>query len=226
MEQLSDIENSFRKSLKELGSLYILKRLSLEKAHPFKLPIKLQILLSSSMFKIQTHSEDLIAQIEQERFFSAIASIRMMLEEAMVITFALSELDKLSDEDKLDDFFNKLTIGRKTQDPKVAPYNINTVGETAEKFLKEKYPKLAGLYRDTYDYLSEYVHPNGPSRHYFWKRDGKTIHFRKPPFTTTDAVELYTYGCMTLDIYQLIYKQIKKLKLPDVAVIGRETTEA
>lgn len=214
-----DYKVSFQKYLKRIGKFYVRRKLVLKRAHPFDLPTKLQILLSSSMIKTQFLAEDLEANIEQKRFFGAMASIRMMLEELMVLTFVLRKLNKISEVKKINELLNKVTLGRRTANPQVKPFNILTVGEDAEKYLKETYPKLAGMYEEIYDFISEYVHPNGPSRHHFWYKDDEVIYIRKPAFTSDDANELYNYGCMVLGAYEIIHGQLKKVKLPAEVVM-------
>ena len=64
--------------------------------------------------------------------------------------------------------------------------------------------------------MSDYVHPDASSHYYFFQDFGDKIHFiyRKKP-REQDIGAILNNGCLTLDIYTVIWSRLEKVKLPN-----------
>ncbi|MEO6077366.1 MAG: hypothetical protein ABIP54_01095 [Candidatus Andersenbacteria bacterium] len=214
VSEVKDYNLEYKKDLKKVSKLYARRKLLRATDYPFNVSVKLQILLTSSFLKLECLGTDLLEIVKQERFFVSMAILRMMFEELIALTFVLWKLQQIDSREDAEKVLEKATIGRRTAKPALPSFNIMTMGKGAEEYITNNYPQLAGMYNDTYEFLSEYVHPNGPSRHHFWERDENAIYFKQPPFAGEDKDMILNYGCMTLNMYALIYTSLRKVKLP------------
>lgn len=205
--------HDYKKSLKQLKKYYIRRKLTRTFTGQFPLPIKQQILLTSSMLRMQVLGEEFLMITNQNQFLSAMGTLRMMFEELIALTFVLEKLSSPLSIKQKEKVLDKAIVGIKSgKKVQVTPFNILTMGNGAEKYLEKTYPQLAGMYNEMYEFISEYVHPNGPARFHFWTNDAVAIYFKIPPMTLDDTNLLFNHGCLALDMYHLVHKTLKGLR--------------
>lgn len=204
----------YKKSLKELNKYYIRRSVPRTFDGPFSPSIKLQILLASSMLRMQVLGDELLSIANQNYFLSAMSTLRMMFEELIALTFVLERLSSSLEIEKKIVILDRAITGRRSgSNVRLKPFNILSMGEGAEKYLELKYPQFKGMYKEIYEFISEYVHPNGPARFHFWSNDPTTIYFKVPPIVPGDINAIFNYGCLTIGMYQLIHKTLKRIPL-------------
>lgn len=184
--------------------------------------IKLGIFITTSGIKTHLFVKEILKLTEENRFFPAIATLRMMFEESILLIFVLSKMEKKKSWADAYYLLTKLNIGRKSRDyhekeitDDKKPYNIITALKESEKYLKNTDEKLAGMLDDTYTVISDYVHPNAPSRYFFWEESGEKIKFvYRKKVGDQDLGMILNYTSMMLKIYLFSLTKLNDVKLP------------
>lgn len=217
MFNLAKLKGDYKKQIENLDNFTIIT--SIDKKLVGISSYKIGIYLTTSLLKIRLLSSELIDLIDQDKFFSSMGVLRMIFEETVLLTFALTKIEKAKNWDSLDHFITRLSVGRHTgrnekdtADKK--PYNIKTALDDAEKYISKNEPQLTGVFESTYTFISDYVHPNAPSRYYFFSIKNEKVHFLlKTKVHDKDKGLVLNYGCMTLKLYELFWKRINNIKL-------------
>ncbi len=182
---------------------------------------KLGTLIASSTAKVEIINEELLSAILDRKFFTSLSLLRMLFEEVILITFTLSKLEKSKNLENADHILTRIAVGLKTKlrvDEHIEPYNIHTTLEEAEHYIELKDSKLKGIFEETYTFISEYVHPNAPSRYHFNRTYGSKVRITKVSTTEDDLKMILNYACMALGLYLYVMKPLLKVdisNLPD-----------
>lgn len=214
MSDIKKLKKQFTKSLKDLDDMVVIKEII--KSPPYTPDLKRRILITTSALKTKLLGEEFYKQIKVERFFSSLATLRMIFEETILLTFVLSKIEKSKDPLEVDRILVRVATGRRTRSTQgIEPYNIITMGEEAEKYLTRNFKNLEGMFRETYTLMSDYVHPNAPSHYYFFQDYGDKIKFvyKKKP-SEQNIWMVLNNGCMTLDMYTVIWFRLSKIGIP------------
>lgn len=181
--------------------------------------IKLGIYLTTSGMKTHLLGKEVMKLVNENRFFPAIATLRMMFEEIVLMIFVLSKMENKKDWEEAYYLLTKVNIGRKTRKQKEIPeqkrpYNVVTALETAEKYLTKKDKKMQGILDETYTVISDYVHPNAPSRYFFWEESGDKIKFvYRKKVGDQDLGMILNYTCMIMKLYNYAWSKLNDVKL-------------
>lgn len=214
------LKNDYAKHIRRLANRKIITQSKIEDIA--YISVKIAILLSLSNLKMLLLARETYILAKKNKFFPAIACLRMMFEETAMMGFVLSKCDDTSDRRSLNSFLARITTSRYThknpskisEDKK--PFRIGKMMQIAEKYVCRVNKKLSGIFTTTYSFLSDYVHPNGPSRFYFIKWENDWIKFRKPINNENDIGMILNYCCMTLDLYNYFWIRFKKIRIPNL----------
>lgn len=218
MFDIEELTNDFNKALQKLDNQIIIKEVSKSKPNnPWHPRIKLEIFLTTSLLKMKLLGVELSELVNDKKFFSSMAVLRMLFEELILLTFVLSKLSKAKNLKQVDYVVSKVSTGRKTRKkPGCMPYNIISTMEEAEKYIGKEFKELVGMFENSYTFISDFVHPNAPSRFYFFKDLGDKIHFVfNYKAEDQDIGMVLNYSCMCLKMYIIIWERLKSLKFPD-----------
>lgn len=216
MFNIKELTKDLSKNIKLLGEKVVVKELiSPKPGFPLHPQIKLKVLLTTSILKMRLLSIEILDLTKSNRFFVSMATLRMMVEELIFITFVLSKIEKAKDLETVDNLITKATVGRRTRSsPGLLPFNIMTTLEEAEKYFRKNFKKLVGMLDDIYTFISDYVHPNAPSRYYFFENQENKIKFvYRYKASNQDIGMILNYACMTLEMYTIIWARLEKIKL-------------
>jgi hypothetical protein len=144
----------------------------------------------------------------------------MAFEELMMLTYILFKIEKMKNWSEADKLLIKAGVGRmhgrgESSLPEEYPFRINEMLEKSEKYVGNNFSKLSGVFKDTYSFISDFVHPNAPSRLIFTKIEkGKTLFVYTDKVDGNDLGMVLNYGCMTSELYFLIWRRLKEIKMP------------
>jgi hypothetical protein len=85
--------------------------------------------------------------------------------------------------------------------------------DEAEKYIGSKDEKMKGIFENTYSFISDFVHPNAPSRFHFMKNYGSKKRVSTSPTTDNDVKMLLNYACMTAALYLLNIQKLLRFDL-------------
>lgn len=210
-----ELEEKYRQRAKLLKKNYFRRQIDLNKDYPFNNEIKKDIFLATSILRMQDLTDDLLALVEQRRFLASMAVLRIMFEETIAVTFTVSTLDSLGDSNpqKAQRILDKLNVGIRSGGKYLKPYHVSDLQREAEKYVQTLKPSLKGVYEESVDFLSEYVHPNGPGRFEHWQTDKDYLIFKPKAMDSEDAKMILNYGCLVLGLYQYVFSKLKKIKV-------------
>jgi len=126
-------------------------------SHYSKLPFKAFSLREALIHRIAELSEVAVELFESEKSVSAIIMTRAVYETTSVLYWLYKSLEKVctkKDLGNIDEFFMKSLFGSKNGEGSLESYNILTAIDHTDKDFKG--------YRNAYDSLSEFAHPNWP----------------------------------------------------------------
>lgn len=186
--------------------------------------VKLGIYLTTSGMKAHLLGKEVIKLVNENRFFPAVATLRMLLEETVLMVFILSKMEKKKDWEEAQYLLTKVNIGRRTRDSKEIPedkrpYNVTRALQESEKYLVKKDKKMHGVLDETYTAISDFVHPNAPSRYFFWEEAGDKIKFvYRKKVGDQDLGMILNYACMVLKLYNHSWSKLNDIKLKKAQV--------
>ncbi len=187
---------------------------------------KMGILLTTSVLKIKLLGLDLIELVNNHKFLVAMATLRMIFEELVLLIFVLSKLEKLPDWPSTEYVLTRVLVGRHSRDetdipPEKKPYNIVTALEEAEKYADKLPGDTKGKFDETYTFISDFVHPNAPTRYYFWQIVGESVTFvYRKEVGRDDLGSILNYTSITLKLYLHIWTKLNELKFKDLGYSG------
>ena len=126
-------------------------------SHYSKLPFKAFSLREALIHRIAELSEVAVELFESEKLVSAIIMTRAVYETTSVLYWLYKSLEKVCTKKELgniDEFFMKSLFGSKNGKMPLESYNILTAIDHTDKDFKG--------YRNAYNSLSEFTHPNWP----------------------------------------------------------------
>lgn len=203
---------------KKVGELNRLRTLSRVDRNLVSVPrVKLKILTTTSILKVRAICREISESIKGQNFFTSMALLRILLEQTIFLAFVLSKLSKKKSWQDADYLLTKASIGRRSRDEKEIaddkkPYNIVTSLEAAEEYISKEEPKLAGVFENTYTYISDFVHPNAPSHFYFWNHTESEIYFEeKIGIAHEDLGMILNHYAMSLKLFNLVTKRLNSI---------------
>lgn len=107
-----------------------------------------------------------INSINDRNPLSAILSTRAHFEVAGGLAYFYKKLNNFYDEaitfGQVDESLRRLLLGVKLEEPPEAPDPINVMSliDAADSYYKNKIPGKVSMFRESYDFLSEFCHPN------------------------------------------------------------------
>ncbi len=143
----------------------------------------------------------------------------MLFEEVVLSTFLLTKMEKYKTWKEADKVLIKLSIGRRTGRDKIQtedqlPYRIGKVIKKSEKYLEQNIPDLKGSFNKMYTFISDFVHPNAPSRYYFWEYTELTVKFiYRRVVATEDLIMILNYTALILGLYKIFWSKLQKISL-------------
>ena len=126
-------------------------------SHYSKLPFKAFSLREALIYRIAELSEVAVELFESEKLVSAIIMTRAVYETTSILYWLFKSLEKVCTKKELgniDEFFMKSLFGSKNGEMPLESYNILTAIDHTDKVFKG--------YRNAYNSLSEFAHPNWP----------------------------------------------------------------
>ncbi len=212
----TDLENNLENLLQKQIIIDVSKNLVREPK------IKLGIFLTTSGMKTHLLGKEINQLIHENRFFPAVATLRMMFEEVVLLIFVLSKMKKKKSWEDAYYLLTKLNIGRRIRDVEdkdipdnQKPYNIISALDEAEKYLSSVDSNLSETLSRTYTVISDYVHPNAPSRYFFWEESGEKIKFvYRMKVSEQDLGMILNYTCMTVKLFIYSWTKLNEIKMP------------
>lgn len=212
------LSSDFNKSILEMDSFDVIK--DVHKSRVREPHIKYGLFLTTSALKTKLLSKEILSLTKENRFFPAIATLRMFFEELILVIFVLSRMEKQTSWNSADGFLTKLNIGRMTGRNKnvpaeLLPFRIGKALKETEKYVGKNFPKFPGKFRKIYTFISDYVHPNAPTRYHFWKvTEDKLNLVYHDRVGEQDLGMVLNYAVMILKFYKIIWKRLHAVSLP------------
>jgi hypothetical protein len=104
---------AMRKEL--LDTLEKIEKLKFQKtflANSFVTPsTRLGVIIATSIIKVQSQTEELLASILDKKFFGSLSIMRMIFEEVILITFVPSKLEKAKSLENADHVLFRVSVG-------------------------------------------------------------------------------------------------------------------
>lgn len=213
-----ELDNEFHQNLTKLLAKNVLRDI---KVIAFKhTPFKLAILRTTSLLRIYFLSNKLLKLLSMNDLLLSMACLRLMLEEVGILGQILSICETSQNNGEIDILLNRASAGfysgrgNKKEIPiEQKPLRVGNALDESEKYIKAKNPELEGIFQETYDFISEYVHPNGPSRFIFFKQERDLANFLLPSTNSDDRSMILNYGSMILNLYEYFLLKLEKLDM-------------
>lgn len=211
-EILPNVEEYYKKH--EVRYAYILK--SLPERPRRLIGHNATKLIHNYLYRSKVLTEGWISSVNQQNIICATTLMRSHMEVTGAIGFLLKRLRSFYNNtitlEKLEEDLKRLSLGDRYSNKKVEPHNVMCFIDSVDHLYKQDTGEKDKIFRDTYDFLCEFSHPNFLGVVVGSKiNKNYIVRYEKESKFSSEHLELLYHMQVSLGLFIVFFDRVKEL---------------